>query len=128
MKNKFKKIIEKKITKKNSSILDIGSNDGTFLNFFANKKYKNLYGIDPSSEKFKKYYNKKINLITNYFSKKKIEGFIKNKNKKFDLITSYAMFYDIEDPNSFCRDINDLLTKKGMWILEMSYFPLYLKI
>jgi len=127
MKNKFKKIIEKKITKKNSSILDIGSNDGTFLNFFANKKYKNLYGIDPSSEKFKKYYNKKINLITNYFSKKKIEGFIKNKNKKFDLITSYAMFYDIEDPNSFCRDINDLLTKKGMWILEMSYFPLLLK-
>ena len=127
MKNKFKKIIEKKITKKNSSILDIGSNDGTFLNFFANKKYKNLYGIDPSSEKFKKYYNKKINLITNYFSKKKFEGFIKNKNKKFDLITSYAMFYDIEDPNSFCRDINDLLTKKGMWILEMSYFPLLLK-
>ena len=127
MKNKFKKIIEKKITKKNSSMLDIGSNDGTFLNFFANKKYKNLYGVDPSSEKFKKYYNKKINLITGYFSKKKIEEFTKDKNKKFDLITSYAMFYDIEDPNSFCRDINNLLTKKGIWILEMSYFPLLLK-
>ena len=71
MNNKFKKIIKKKITKKNSSMLDIGSNDGTFLNFFANKKYKNLYGVDPSLEKFKKYYNKKINLITGYFSKKK---------------------------------------------------------
>ena len=127
MKNKFKKIIEKKITKENSPMLDIGSNDGTFLNFFANKKYKNLYGVDPSSEKFKKYYNKKINLITSYFSKKKIEGFTKDKNQKFDLITSYAMFYDIEDPNSFCRDINNLLTKKGIWILEMSYFPLLLK-
>ena len=127
MKNKFKKIIEKKITKKNSSILDIGSNDGTFLNFFANKKYKNLYGIDPSSKKFKNYYNKKINLITSYFSKKKIEEFTNDKKKKFDLITSYAMFYDIENPNSFCRDINNLLKKKGIWILEMSYFPLLLK-
>ena len=32
-----------------------------------NKKFK-LYGIDPSAEKFKKYYNKRINLITDYFS------------------------------------------------------------
>ena len=37
------------------------------------------------------------------------------------------MFYDIEDPNSFCKDINKLLTKNGKWILELSYFPLLLK-
>ena len=127
IKAKYNKILKMKIIEDESNILDIGSNDGTFLNFFANKKYKNLYGVDPSLEKFKKYYNKKINLITGYFSKKKIEEFTKDKNKKFDLITSYAMFYDIEDPNSFCRDINNLLTKKGIWILEMSYFPLLLK-
>ena len=95
---------------KNYSILDIGSNDGTFLNFFASKNYKNLYGIDPSSEKFKKYYNKKINLISDYFSKKKITEYTKDRNIKFNLITSYAMFYDIEDPNSFCKDINNLLS------------------
>ena len=71
IKAKYNKILKMKIIKDESNILDIGSNDGTFLNFFANKKYKNLYGVDPSSKKFKKYYNKKINLITNYFSKKK---------------------------------------------------------
>ena len=56
MKNKFIKIIKnKKILNNKNLILDIGSNDGTFLNFFA-KKNKNLqlYGIDPSSEKFSK--------------------------------------------------------------------------
>ena len=37
------------------------------------------------------------------------------------------MFYDIEDPNSFCEDISNLLNKNGVWILEMSYFPLLLK-
>ncbi len=125
MKKKYEKI--KKNFKKNSSILDIGSNDGTFLNFFAKNGYHNLYGIDPSSLKFKKYYNKKINLITDYFSKKKIEENLNDKKKKFDLITSFAMFYDIEDPNRFCKDIKNLLSKDGKWILELSYFPLLLK-
>ena len=37
------------------------------------------------------------------------------------------MFYDIEDPNSFCRDIKDLLSNNGKWILELSYFPLLLE-
>lgn len=127
MKKKFKTILDKKIINNNSLILDIGSNDGTFLNFFAKKNQYKLYGIDPSSAKFKKFYNKKINLISDYFSKKIIEKYLNNKKTKFDLITSYAMFYDIEEPNLFCKDINDLLSKNGIWILEMSYFPLLLK-
>ena len=36
------------------------------------------------------------------------------------------MFYDINDPNKFCKDINSLLESDGLWILEMSYFPLLL--
>ena len=32
------------------------------------------------------------------------------------------MFYDIEDPNSFCKDISELLNKDGIWIVEFSYF------
>ena len=37
------------------------------------------------------------------------------------------MFYDVEDPNSFCRDINKILSSDGLWISEFSYFPLLLK-
>jgi len=37
------------------------------------------------------------------------------------------MFYDIEDPNLFCKDIDKLLDKNGLWVLELSYFPLLLK-
>ena len=37
------------------------------------------------------------------------------------------MFYDIVDPNYFCRDIYKLLKKNGVWVLELSYFPLMLK-
>ena len=131
MKDKYIKLINNKILKKNSLILDIGSNDGTFLNFFASdKKNFRLNGIDPSAGKFSKYYNKKINLMVDYFSKKTVtEYFNKNnvKNNKFSLISSFAMFYDLEDPNGFCKDINSLLDKDGLWVSEFSYFPLLLK-
>jgi NDP-4-keto-2,6-dideoxyhexose 3-C-methyltransferase len=124
MKKKHLSIIGS-LNKTKSNILDIGCNDGTFLNFFKNYKNINLYGIDPSAEKFKEYHSKNINLIVDYFSKKTVE---KKFNKlHFDLITSFAMFYDIEDPNAFCKDINNLLTKDGKWVLELSYFPLLLK-
>jgi len=130
IKEKYKKILKMKIIKNNSNILDIGSNDGTFLNFIANKK-KNikLIGIDPSAKKFEKYYKKNINLIVDFFSLSRIKNFLienESSRKKFSLISSFAMFYDIEDPNKFCKDISNLLEPNGIWILEMSYFPLLL--
>lgn len=126
MQRKVKKIFTPNFLKKKGNVLDIGSNDGTFLNFLSKNSNLKLYGIDPSAKKFQNYYNSKINLIIDYFNKKKILDKI-NENIKFSLITSFAMFYDIEDPNKFCREINYLLEKDGKWILEISYFPLLLE-
>ena len=89
MKNKFLKN-KNELIKKKSNILDIGCNDGTFLNFFKKFKNVNLYGIDPSAEKFKEYHSKKINLVVDYFDRKKIQKKFKEEN--FDIITSFAMF------------------------------------
>ena len=97
--------------------------------FFFQKNFS--VGIDPSIKKFRKYYNKKVFKINNYFSKSNILKFFKIKNDyklKFDVITSFAIFYDIEKPNKFCNDINHLLDDNGIWILEFSYLPLMLKI
>ena len=110
--------------KKQSNILDIGSNDASFLKLLG--KNFNLYGIDPSAKKFNKEY-KGMKLITDFFSKKNIIKKIKNTNVKFDLISSFAIFYDVEDPNSFCKDIESLLDENGLWICEFSYLPLMLK-
>ena len=62
-----------------NNILDIGSNDGTFLSYF-NNKFK-LFGCDPTIKKFKNFYRKDIKQIHLFFSSKHFE------NKKFDLIT-----------------------------------------
>lgn len=105
--------------KNGDSILDIGSNDGTFLSYF-NKKHK-LYGCDPTIKKFSKYYRKDINQIPDFFSKK-ILG-----DKKFNLITSISMFYDLPDPLNFAEEIYSVLKDNGVWHIELSYMPMMLK-
>ena len=103
-------------------IIDIGSNDGTFLSFFP-KKF-NLIGIDPTIKKFKENYRKDIIKVDNFFSKNALTPYTKKKAK---LITSIAMFYDLEDPIKFAEDVYELLDKDGIWHLELSYMPLMIK-
>ena len=105
--------------KPNMKILDIGSNDGTFLSFF-NNKYE-LFGCDPTISKFSKYYRKDINQIPSFFSSKLFE------NKKFDLISSISMFYDLPDPLTFAKEINSILNNNGVWHIELSYMPMMIK-
>ena len=117
--NKLKKLLN---LNNNCTVIDIGSNDGTFLNFFSNKV--KLIGVDPTIKKLRKYYRKDIECIPNYFS----NGIFKNKAlKKVKLISSISMFYDLEDPCSFAQDIFDILDKDGLWHLEQSYMPTMLK-
>ena len=128
MKQKFIKYFNNSFKRQKKNILDIGSNDGTFLNFFTKYKNLSLYGIDPSADGFKDNYDPEINLIIDFFSEKKINNMLgEETNKKFSLITSFAMFYDVKDPNKFCKSIKNLLDKDGIWVCEFSYFPLLLK-
>jgi len=128
LKKKILSLRKYNVFKNRAKILDIGSNDGTFLNFFSkNKKKYHLCGIDPSASAFLDSYDKNIEIIVDFFNKKTVKKNFLNKKIKFSLITSYAMFYDIEEPNDFCKDINKLLNNDGIWALEFSYFPLLLK-
>jgi len=101
-------------------VLDIGCNDGTLLNSIDGPNLKRV-GIDPSSAKFRSGFDPDITLIYDYFSKETIIE--KIGNKKFSLITAIAMFYDLEDPLLFFKDLNSLLTNEGVWAIELAYFP-----
>ncbi len=100
----------------NINVLDIGCNDGTLLNFYP--RNVRCFGIDPS-QIIKKIKNKKIHKINDFFPPKKKP--LPNFKSKFSIITSIAMFYDINDPNSFVRKIAYSLKKNGIWIFELSY-------
>ncbi len=115
LKLKSKYLLDTYKLKKGNYILDIGSNDGTFLSFF--NKNLQLFACDPTIKKFKRYYRKDIKLTPDFFTAEKF------KNLKFNLITSIAMFYDLPDPLKFANDINSVLANNGIWHIEMSYMP-----
>ena len=38
------------------------------------------------------------------------------------------MFYDVQNPNSFVSNIRDILDKNGIWVMEMYYLPILLRL
>lgn len=104
-------------------VIDIGSNDATSLKAYAGKFRK--VGIDPTGHKFKEYYTDGISLIADFFSAKTFkQSFPADKAK---IITSIAMFYDLESPLDFVKDIESVLADDGIWHFEQSYMPSMLR-
>lgn len=105
-------------------IIDIGSNDGTLLNMYPENLQ--LVGIDPTIKKFKSFYKPHIQTIPDFFSSELVKEHFGDKRAK--IITSIAMFYDLEDPIDFVRQITDVMDENGIWISEQSYLPVMLEM
>lgn len=99
------------------TVLDIGSNDGTFLKALKKKLFR--IGFDPVA-KFADEYPDEIEFQPKFFSEAAYRRAWRAPPK---LITSIAMFYDLDDPVSFARGVLFTLDPGGIWHLEQSYFP-----
>ena len=104
-------------------VIDIGSNDATSLKAYSGNHAK--VGIDPTGNKFLKYYTNGIELIADFFSFKKFNE--KYPDIRAKIITSIAMFYDLEEPVKFVMDIKECLDDEGIWHFEQSYMPSMLR-
>jgi hypothetical protein len=110
--------------KAEDTVLDIGSNDCTTLKAYTTDGLKRV-GIDPTGAKFREYYPNDVKLVPDFFS---VENFNKASKDRAKLVTSIAMFYDLEDPVGFARNIEEVLTPDGLWHFEQSYMPSMLRL
>ncbi|MBT5303800.1 MAG: class I SAM-dependent methyltransferase [Candidatus Scalindua sp.] len=110
------------IEKSEARVLDIGCNDGTLLKNYPEKYLK--FGVDPSD--VAQEVKDDVTVIQDIFPSAELISIL--AGKKLDIITSIAMFYDLEDPSAFVRNIRDMLSDDGIWIFEMSYMPLMLEM
>jgi NDP-4-keto-2,6-dideoxyhexose 3-C-methyltransferase len=101
-------------------VIDIGSNDSTTLQGYPSSGLT-LVGVDPTGVKFREYYPPHIHLIPEFFAASLIEKHFPNRKAK--VITSFSMFYDLEDPLAFMREVYDVLADDGVWVFEQSYMP-----
>jgi hypothetical protein len=122
--SKVKKILDMGVLEAGDMVVDIGSNDATTLLAYPQDQYR-LIGVDPTGIKFASYYPAEITLIADFFSAKAIAA--KLADKKAKVITSFSMFYDLEDPIAFAREIEGSLADEGVWIFEQSYLPAMLR-
>ena len=106
-------------------IVDIGSNDGTLLKSYATTGLRRI-GIDPIGAKFKASYTSGLELVCDFFSAKAFRSAAGVQQAK--IVTSVAMFYDLEDPRAFVRQIREILREDGVWHFEQSYMPAMLRM
>jgi hypothetical protein len=104
-------------------VLDIGSNDATTLRAYSDAGLTRV-GMDPTAAKFAEYYPDGYVLVPDFFSASAYKAAV---SKPAKIVTSIAMFYDLEDPVAFAREVSEVLADDGIWHFEQSYMPSMLR-
>ncbi len=105
--------------------LDIACNDGTLLSFVPDGIKK--LGIDPAEDSFKEESSKIADdIVQDFFT---LENYKKSKfkKKKAKVVTCIAMFYDLDEPVDFLKDVSKVMDDDGLFVIQMSYTPLMIK-
>jgi hypothetical protein len=106
---------------KGDVVVDIGCNDGTLLSSYAVPGLKRV-GFEPASNVAAVAREiPDVLVIDDYFqSKAPLFGRLRGKAKA---VTSIALFYDLDDPHSFIRDVDSILAENGLWIIQIAHLP-----
>ncbi|MES2979195.1 MAG: class I SAM-dependent methyltransferase [Pseudomonadota bacterium] len=117
---KVQRVIGMDILRPGDLVIDIGSNDSTTLQAYPDRSLV-LVGVDPTGVKFHQFYPSHIQLIPDFFSGALVKA--RFPNQKAKVVTSFSMFYDLEDPMGFMREVYEVLADDGVWVFEQSYMP-----
>jgi hypothetical protein len=126
MRNELKSIVDSITSltplKENDLWVDIACNDGTLLSYVPGTMVK--IGVDPADDTYRMESEKHANLIIqDYFTAKAIQN-SKYGNLKAKVVTCIAMFYDLDDPRLFLKDVYDVMDDDGLFVMQLSYTPL----
>jgi hypothetical protein len=103
----------------NKIVVDIASNDGTFLDGFDATGITRV-GIDPLISVVSDKYPEGTHKICSFFSS---DVYFSQFDKPARLVTSMSVLYDLDDPIFFAQEINKILEEGGIWHSEQSYLP-----
>ncbi len=122
----LKDIVDKSTTlvdvKNDDIIIDIGANDGTLLSFYTKGS---VVGFEPSKNVAEESKSKGFKIINDFFNASSFKKEFGERKAK--LITAISMFYDLEDPNQFLRDIISVLDKDGLFVIQQNYLATMLQ-
>ena len=101
------------------NLVEVGSNDGTFLLNFKKKKI-NVYGYEPSNNVANLAKKRGVNTINKFFNYKNVKINRKLKSK-IDIICAANAICHIPDLKNLIKSVDFLLSDKGLCIFEEPY-------
>ena len=117
--SKYAKFIKDNYLKDNSKIIEIGSNDGTFLQNFKNTNL-DIIGFEPSSNVAEIANKTGAKTLNNFFNQDSINQINKFKNKT-DVIYAANVICHVPDLDDLIKSIDKLLSNEGVFIFEEPY-------
>ena len=123
LKSRIDAVLKRQPIASGDVVIDIASNDGTSLGFYPAMCTR--IGIDPTAEKYKRFYPTDVIRVCDFFSKE--SALTASHGRRALVITAFSMMYDLEDPTSFVRQVADVLDPSGIFVFEQSYLPLMLE-
>ena len=117
--------IKKNFIKTNSNVLEIGSNDGTFLKNFKNENIKHL-GFEPSKNVADLSKKSGVNVVNHFFNLENASNLTDFKNKT-DVICAANVICHVPDLVDLIKGVDILLSKEGVFIFEEPYLGSMLK-
>ena len=103
-----------------SLVIDIGCNDGITLDAYKNKNFLKV-GIEPSN--VSEIAKQKGHIVYNEFFNKDLAKSIRNQYGHADVITATNVFAHVDDMHGFIEGIPELISDKGIFVVELSYLP-----
>ena len=97
-------------------VLDIGANDGTLLSKYDSDTVVRV-GCDPAKNIHSELEQHTEIMIGDFFTYDNWTSQVGHKTAR--AITTVAMFYDLDDPNSFVADIKQVLDEDGVWLAQL---------
>lgn len=111
----------KNYIKKDDLIIDIGSNDGAFLNFFKSRGYKNIAGVEPAKNLAKQANNNKILTYNSFFDENSCLKISKKFQKKAKIILNNHSLSNVHNINEILFNVKSMLGKKGIYSIQTFY-------
>ena len=100
--------------------VDIGSNDGLFLEIVREKTNSQILGIDPAIEPAAEAERRGIKTIVSFFNKETTK-YIKENIGKVDWISANNVFAHNDDLAGMLRLISEIIANNGIFTFEISY-------
>jgi len=105
---------------KDSQIIEIASNDGYLLQFFVDKVFNKVLGIEPAENVAEVSKSKGINTISRYFGVKLAKELVDN-NVRADLLIGNNVLAHVPGINDFIEGMKILLNDDGVLTMEFPH-------